>query len=117
MIVMTLYQFVYGKTCHLLVELEHKAYWAIKDLNLDIDAARIKRRIQISGLEELRLKAYHNASKRQSPTIQSSIQGLWQRKTPKQMGWIVRRTFSIRAGKEVQAEVEAGVGRGGAARL
>jgi hypothetical protein len=31
-------------------------------MNLDIDAARIKRRIQISELEELRLKAYHNAS-------------------------------------------------------
>jgi hypothetical protein len=31
-------------------------------MNLDIDATRIKRRIQISELEELRLKAYHNAS-------------------------------------------------------
>jgi hypothetical protein len=31
-------------------------------MNLDIDAARIKRRIQISELEELGLKAYHNAS-------------------------------------------------------
>jgi hypothetical protein len=59
---MTPYQFIYGKTCHLPVELEHKAYWAIKEMNLDIDAARIKRRIQISELEELRLKAYHNAS-------------------------------------------------------
>jgi hypothetical protein len=59
---MTPYQFVYGKTCHLPVELEHKAYWAIKEMNLDIDAARIKRRIQINELEELRLKAYHNAS-------------------------------------------------------
>jgi hypothetical protein len=59
---MTPYQFVYGKTCHLPVELEHKAYWAIKEMNLDIDAARIKRRIQISELEELIFKAYHNAS-------------------------------------------------------
>jgi hypothetical protein len=31
---MTSYQFVYGKACHLLVELEHKAYWAIKEMNL-----------------------------------------------------------------------------------
>jgi hypothetical protein len=31
-------------------------------MNLDIDAAWIKRRIQISELEELRLKAYHNTS-------------------------------------------------------
>jgi transposase InsO family protein len=59
---MTPYQFVYGKTYHLSVELEHKAYWAIKEMNLDTDAAQIKRKIQISELEELRLKAYHNTS-------------------------------------------------------
>jgi hypothetical protein len=59
---MTPYQIVYGKTCHLLVEQEHKAYWVIKDMNLDLDAARIKRRIQISKLEEMRLKAYENSS-------------------------------------------------------
>jgi hypothetical protein len=39
---MTHYEFVYGKTCHLPVELEHKAYWAIKEMNIDIDATRIK---------------------------------------------------------------------------
>jgi hypothetical protein len=61
-ICMTPYQFVYENTCHLPVKLEHKAYWAIKEMNLDIDAAQIKRRIQISELEELILKAYYNAS-------------------------------------------------------
>jgi hypothetical protein len=59
---MTPYQFIYGKTRHLPVELEHKAYCAIKEMNLDLDAAVVKQRIQISELEEMRLKAYENAS-------------------------------------------------------
>jgi transposase InsO family protein len=59
---MTPYQFLYGKTCHLLVELEHKAYLAIKEMNLNLDAVVVKRRIQISELEEMRLQVYENAS-------------------------------------------------------
>jgi hypothetical protein len=34
----------------------------IKEMNIDLDAAVVKRRIQISELKEMRLKAYENAS-------------------------------------------------------
>jgi hypothetical protein len=58
---MTSYQLVHWKTCHLPIELKHKAFWAIKKWNMDFKAAGIKRKIQIAKLEEWREKAYHSA--------------------------------------------------------
>ena len=58
---MTPFQIVYGKTCHLPVELEHRAHWAIRRWNLDLDGAGDHRKMQISELEEWRDKAYHSA--------------------------------------------------------
>ncbi|GJZ39798.1 reverse transcriptase domain-containing protein [Tanacetum coccineum] len=35
----TPFRIVYGKACHLPIKMEHKAYWALKNVNLDLDAA------------------------------------------------------------------------------
>ena len=58
---LSLFQMVYGKSCHLPVEMEHKAYWALKFLNFDEAASREQRRLQLLELEEMRLTAYESS--------------------------------------------------------
>ena len=59
---MSPYQIVYGETCHLPIELEHRAHWAIWKWKMDLKQAGEHRMRQISELEEWRDKAYHNVS-------------------------------------------------------
>ena len=80
---MSSYRNVFEKPCHLPLELEYKAMWAIKKLNCDFPTAKEKRLLQLNELEELRNEAYHNA-------------GIYKEKTKK---WhdqrIMRKEFKV----------------------
>ncbi|GKA28330.1 reverse transcriptase domain-containing protein [Tanacetum coccineum] len=46
----TPYKLVYGKSCHLPIELEHRAYWALKHANFDLKTAGDHRKLQLNEL-------------------------------------------------------------------
>nr|GEX38889.1 hypothetical protein [Tanacetum cinerariifolium] len=57
----TPYKLVYGKSCHLPIELEHKAHWALKHVNFDLKTTGDHRKLQLNELNKLSDQAYENS--------------------------------------------------------
>ena len=55
------FRLMFRKACHLLMKLEHRAYWATRQFNMDSKMAGEKRILQLSELEEFHNEEYENA--------------------------------------------------------
>ncbi|GKE31326.1 reverse transcriptase domain-containing protein [Tanacetum coccineum] len=57
----TPFRIIYDKACNLPIKLDHKAYWTIKNCNIDLTKAGENQFLQINELDEMRLDAYESS--------------------------------------------------------
>ncbi|RDX89571.1 hypothetical protein CR513_28687, partial [Mucuna pruriens] len=74
---MSPYQIVFSKACHLLVEIEHRAYWIIKKYNMAYNQADKERKLQLQELEEPCLEAYENYRIYKEKLIAGKLRSRW----------------------------------------
>ncbi|KAK9070504.1 hypothetical protein SSX86_010906 [Deinandra increscens subsp. villosa] len=72
----TPFRLVYGKSCYLPVELEHKSYWAIRAVNMDMVKVGEERLLQLNELQELREEAYESSRRYKEKTAKTHDQKL-----------------------------------------
>ena len=73
----------YGKACHLLVEIEYKAWWVIKNMNLDLGRVGLKRFLDLNELKELRNDTYPSSKLDKERSKKWHDQMVAQKKFPK----------------------------------
>ena len=55
------HRLVFGTSCQLPMELDHRAYWVTRKLNIDFQVAEEKRMLQVNELDEFWYEAYENS--------------------------------------------------------